>query len=666
MLAMLYLMVIFILGYQLAQLALPWVLNLPQRQSLAGTSVPVPVWMIQLPTAWLLGALVMNWTAFTLADLTRSMHTGAWLTLALGACISGALFWKNNNRQLLPQRVYRTWRCLSGLEAIYLLFSLLLASFIAWHTLMVKEGILFIGNTVWSDFGPHLAIIRSFSMGENFPPQYPHFPEGSIRYHFLFQFLAATLESLGMRLDWAFNLPSIFSLVSLFLLLYVLAVTITGQRWVGVLTGILFIFRSSFAFFTHIKENLASNNLWQVIWNVSLHIGKTEHENWGLWAQNVYANQRHFAFSVCVLIVLLLALLPLLQTMIAARQQANAGFSNGWRTYFIGKDNWWPENWQRAITLGLLLGGIGFWNGAVVITALIIISVLALFCRHRGEFVIIASLALLLSILQQRWFMGTGAMAVKPSWYFGFLAEHKTLAGTAAFYLELLGLFCPLLFISIFNTPRGYKALALAFITPLLFASLISLTIDINANHKFIMISVMLSNIFIAALIVRFFQSKDNALRVMAVLFTVLLTITGWVDLLTLYNMNKDNVTIAMNDPVTTWVSKNSNPKDVFLTDWAVLHPVQFAGRPIYFGWPYYAWSAGYDTDTREQIMKRIYGATNAQELSLAHDEGIRFIVIDDAVRNSQEYRVNEPLISQTFHLVFSDEKDHTFIFSVD
>ncbi|NOT85452.1 MAG: hypothetical protein HOP02_11885 [Methylococcaceae bacterium] len=667
MLALLYLIVVFVLGYHLVQAVLPWVVNVPRRQSLAGTVVPVPQWMIQLPVAWLLGALVINWTTFVLADLTRSMHTGAWLTLAMGTCVGGVLFWKNYNRPFGLQKSVRCWRDISVLEAIYLIFSLVLSSFIAWHTLMVKDGVLLIGNTVWSDFGPHLAIIRSFSLGENFPPQYPHFPEGSIRYHFLFQFMVATLESLGMRIDWAFNLPSIFSLVSLFLLLYVLAVAITGQRWVGVLTGFLFIFRSSFAVFTHIKENLANDNLWQAIWDVSLHIGKTEHENWGLWAQNVYANQRHFAFSIGVLIVLLLALLPLLQSMIAARQQANPGFINGLRTYFVGKDNWWPASWQRAITLGLLLGAIGFWNGAVVITALIILFVLALFCRHRGEFLIIAALAALLALLQQRWFIGTGAVAVKPSWYFGFLAEHKTLVGTAAFYLELLGMFFPLFLLAIFNTPRGYKALALAFIAPLIFASLVSLTIDINGNHKFIMLAVILSNIFIAALIVRFFQSDDNALRIMAVLFTVLLTVTGWVDLLTLYNMNKNNVTIAMNDPVTTWVSKNSNPKEVFLTDWAVLHPVQFAGRPIYFGWPYYAWSAGYDTDSRAQIMKRIYSTASAAELSsVVHKEGIGFIVIDDAVRNSPEYRVNEPLITQTFKLVFSDEKDHTRIFRVD
>ena len=668
MLALLYLVIVLVLGFQLMQLALPWLVDIPKRKSLAGTPIPVSNWMIQLPTAWLIGALVINWFTFIASDLTCSIQTGSYLILLMGSCICISLCWKKKYFQQSLNKIVIFGFSLSLLEISYLLFSVIISGFIAFHTLNIKDGELLIGSSVWGDFGPHIAIIRSFSLGDNFPPQYPHFPEGSIRYHFMFQFMVATLEFLGMRLDWAFNLPSVFSLVSVFLLLYVLAVSITGQRWVGILTGILFIFRSSFAFFTHIRENLANDNLWQAFWDVSIHIGKTEHEIWGLWSQNVYANQRHFAFSIGVLILLILALLPLLQAMIKAQQaQSRSGLLNGCRTFFWGKDNWWPANWQRAITLGLLLGGIGFWNGAVVITALIILAVLTLFCRHRGEFLIIALLALILSLLQQHWFMGTGNAAVNPSWYFGFLAEHKTWAGTMAFYLELLGLFGPLLFVSVFNTPRGYKALMLAFITPLILASLISLTIDINANHKFIMLAVMLSNIFIATLIVRFFQSIDNALRVMWGIFTLLLTVTGWVDLLTLYNMNKSNYPVSMNDPVSHWVINNSNPKDVFLTDWATLHAVQLAGRPIYYGWPYYAWSAGYDTNTREQIVHSIYSATNSDVLlNLVHAEGIRFIVIDDAVRTSQEYRVNESLIDSALKMAYKNAKDNTVIYQVD
>jgi hypothetical protein len=622
--------------------------------------------MVVIPASWLVGALTMNWLAFTLANFTRNAETGTYTALALGGATCIILLYGSINWKLLTTQI-ATWRSFTSLEFAYFTGSMALAFFIAWHTLSIKEDMLMIGSSVWSDFGPHLAMIRSFSLGENFPPQYPHFPEGNIRYHFMFQFLVATLELLGMRIDWAFNLPSILSLFSLFLLLYVLAVSITGRRSAGVLTGLFFIFRSSFAFFSFIKDNLANDNPWQSLWDVSLHIGKTEHENWGLWAQNVYANQRHFAFSISVLMLILLSVLPLLQAMVVAQQNQQDGIRARFKIAWLEKQAWWPENWQRALILGLLLGGIGFWNGAVVITSLLILFILTFFCRHRGEFLIIAVLAVALSLLQQHWFIGPGASAVKPDWFFGFLAEHKTITGTLAFYLELLGLFIPLFLISLFGTPKGIKALGLAFISPLIFASLVSLTIDINANHKFIMISVMLSNILIAGLLSKMLFSRDHALSALAVLFGVMLTITGWVDLKTLYNMNQNSYPVAVNDPITVWVRENSQPRDVFLTDWAVLHPVQMAGRPIFYGWPYYAWGAGYDTDSRFLFVKGIYEAENEDDLTkMVHETNIRYIVIDNAVRESKEFRLNERLIGQTFPEVFRDDKDGTRIFEVD
>jgi hypothetical protein len=666
MLALLYLVIIFLIGHWIVQRAFPWLVDVPHRQSLFGTSVNIPRWMITLPASWLVGALTMNWLAFALADFSLSTQAGTHIAMALGGLTCLIVFWRSISWRLLTQPIY-SWRSFTSLEFVYLVGSTALACFIAWHTLSVKDDMLQIGHSVWSDFGPHLALIRSFSLGDNFPPQYPHFPDGNMRYHFLFQFLAATLEQLGFRIDWAFNIPSILSLISVFLLLYVLAVSITGRRCAGVLTGLFFIFRSSFAFFSYINDKLANENLWQSLWDVALHIGKTEHESWGLWAQNVYANQRHFAFSIGIMVLVLLAVLPLLQAMIQAQRTSECDSEHRFKIAWLEKNAWWPENWQRAIALGLLLGAIAFWNGAVVITTLLILFVLTFFCRHRGEFLLIAVLAVLLSLIQQRWFIGPGAPAVKPRWYFGFLAEHKTITGTLAFYVELLGLFLPLFLISLFGTPKGMKALALAFISPLIFATLVSLTKDINANHKFIMISVMLSNIMIAGLLARFLYSRDNALKALAVVFSLTLTVTGLVDLKTLYNMNQRHMTMSLNDPITTWVRDNTNPKDIFLTDWAVLHTVQMAGRPIYFGWPYYAWSAGYDTNGRLKLVKAIYGAENADDLQeVIHETQISYILIDNRVRESKEYHLNEDLISQTFLEVFHNDKDNTRIFKVN
>jgi hypothetical protein len=666
MLALLYLLIVFFIGYWIVQRAFPWLVDVPRRKTFFDQPVNIPGWMITLPASWLVGALTMNWLAFVLADFSLNTQTGTYIAMALGGFSCLIVFWRTISWRILTTQ-NGILRSFMSLEFVYLVGSTAIACFIAWHTLSVKDDMLQIGNSVWSDFGPHLAMIRSFSLGDNFPPQYPHFPDGNMRYHFLFQFLVATLEVLGLRIDWAFNIPSILSLMSVFLLLYVLAVSITGRRCAGVLAGLFFIFRSSFALFSYINDNLANGNLWQSLWDVTLHIGKTEHENWGLWAQNVYANQRHFAFSIGIMILVLLAVLPLLQAMIQAQRTGMCGIGHRFKIAWMEKNAWWPQSWQRAIALGLLVGAIGFWNGAVVITTLMILFVLAFFCRHRGEFLLIAVLAVLLALIQQHWFMGAGAPAVKPRWYFGFLAEQKTITGTLAFYVELLGLFLPLFLISMFGTPKGMKALALAFISPLIFATLVSLTTDITANHKFIMISVMLGNAMIAGLVARFLYSRDNALKALAVAFSLMLTVTGWVDLKTLYNMNHKSVNISLNDPITTWVRGNTNPQDVFLTDTAVLHPVQMAGRLIYFGWSYYAWSAGYDTNGRFKAVKAICGAENANDLlELINETQINYIVIDDQVRGSKDCHLNEDLISQTFVNVFYDDKNNTRIFEVN
>ena len=116
------------------------------------------------------------------------------------------------------------------------------------YTFYIIANKLHVGFTVFSDFTPHLSMIRSFSKGNNFPTSYTCYAGEDIRYHFMFLFLVGNLEFLGMRLDFAFNIPSAMGLISVYLLLYVLAVKISERRSVGFLTGLLFTFRSSISF----------------------------------------------------------------------------------------------------------------------------------------------------------------------------------------------------------------------------------------------------------------------------------------------------------------------------------------------------------------------------------------------------------------------------------
>ena len=659
MLALLFVLLATLIGALLVRLV--WrVLWAPtfERSLRSQTSLPLPEWVIFWPASWVLGTLVFGWTSFLWAESARSIVEGA-----LGVLVSGALIltvatlwsirvrgWRATLRELPRPR--------AGVEIVYAFCALLLAVFICLRTFSVEDGALRIGVTVFSDFGPHLAVIRSFSEGVNFPPQYPYFPDGTMRYHFMFQFHVATLEALGLRLDWAFNIPSILALVACLLLLHALAVAITGSRTAGLLAGALFVFRSSFAVFTHAAAQWSKPDFWQAFWNPSVHIGMTTNESWGLFAQSVYANQRHFAFALAVLWLVLIAVLPLLRARVTAPATL-AAFTHG-------SANWLPETWLRPLALGLLLGAIGYWNGAVVLAALMILFGIAIVARHRLEFALIAALALGLSAWQWASFAGPASASPEARWFFGFLAEDKTPSGVILYYLELLGLFVPIVLWAALVAARVERGLLMACLLPLVFATTVALTVDINANHKFVMISVALANIFIAALLVELFRQPQLLPRSIAAASAGLLMGTGIVDLRTLQVMNRNALLFRFDDPTLAWVRRETAPGTIFLTHWASLNPVLLAGRPIYYGWPYYAWSAGHPTADRETHFRALYsGSDPAGLLPLARTEGIDYIVIDWENRGVKDYLLNEPVIAATFPLVFQHPERDVRIYRV-
>ena len=74
----------------------------------------------------------------------------------------------------------------------------------------------------------------------------------------------------------------------------------------------------------------------------------------------------------------------------------------------------------------------------------------------------------------------------------------------------------------------------------------------------------------------------------------------------------------------------------------------------LYEGWPYFPWSAGYDTDFRTAQVKGMYEARTPEELrSLVEENNIRFIIVDQENRSSGDYIVNEENIKNTFECVY-------------
>ncbi|NLP35305.1 MAG: hypothetical protein GX359_08965 [Clostridiales bacterium] len=576
----------------------------------------------------------------------------------------------NTRNSVNPKKVtegifFNSNKTVQKIELILVFAISVLAFLLMWSTFFVNDSKLYVGLSVFSDFSPHIGMIRSFSNGNNFPTAYSHYAGMDIKYHFMFQFLVGNLEYLGLRLDYAFNLPSMLSFISSFLLLYLLALKITGKIGVGVLSCLFFAFRSSKALFTYLANLPAEKGILQALVENTVFIGDTPNEDWGLWNLNVYCNQRHLAFGLAIMFLIILLFLPRAYEMHYALQHIKIGKlyrmrKVDWklllRELFFTKESWSVGNYRLAIVSGIILGSLSFFHGAAVIGCLLVLFVIAIVSKHRLEFVILAAITIGLSLMQTNFFIE--GSAVSPQFLFGFIAKNKTLFGVASYLERLLGILPLVLLVSFLIQKSIGKHLLIAFSLPLIFAFTVSLTVDVTVNHKYIMMSCILLGIFAADLVISLLQRREILIRFASILLILILTSTGIYDFITVLKKNTPDTAIVLDlkHPLTQWINENSDSQDIFLTSNYAINQVVLGGAMLYQGWQYFAWSAGYDTLYRDTQVKRMYEASSPGELdTLVKENNIRFIIVDQHNRNSEEYQVNEANIQVSYACVYRE-----------
>ena len=584
-----------------------------------------------------------------------------------------------------------------------ILFGLLAAfiTYMMFYVFYMKEGILYSGLTVYGDYAPHTAMIRSFSMGNNFPTQYPHYGGADVKYHFMFQFLAGNLEYLGMRMDVAYNIVSLTSLTGFLMLLYQLALRITGKMCCGVLTIFLFFFRSGMAFYRFVWEHIQAGNLLETLTENVSFIGYTTNENWGLWNFNVYLNQRHLAFGLLMVTLALYLFMDWLET---GTMHEEKGFV--WmKERLFSKEGWRSRNLEQALLMGLFLGLCAFWNGAAVIGGLLILCGFAVFSDGKLDYLIMAAVTIFFSYLQTKIFISGSAMS--PQIYLGFLAEDKTVWGVVKYLFWMSGVFFLGLLVLGWFMRRRERAILLGFIFPTIFAFVLLMTPDINVNHKYIMISYAFLTIFWAWTICNFWTGervkrnvkiaderktedieneikketsqsdvktgRDRKIRkfagkVLAAILTICLSITGIYDFAVIVKGNGPGrrVAVNMNSDLTCWLAEHLDKNDLLLTPEYSMNEVTMSGVMLYCGWPYYAWSAGYDTNYRAAQAVTIYTTSDSETLkSTVKQEKITYILFEDGSEFEQQV-CQEKIIAATYEKVYETQDGRIRIYKTN
>ena len=637
-----------------------------------------------------------------------------------------------------------------------------LVSWMMFASFNSKGSQLQIANAEYSDFGPNTALMQSFAVGHNFPTEYPHFSGDRIRYHFLFYFQAGNLEFLGLNPAWSLNLLSISTIVAMLVIVMTLGEVLFNSRAVGRLGSLLFFFFGSLSYVPFLQKQASVRAAIQAITHQRDYLPTIfpwRGEAWGTWSQVTYLNQRHFAFAIGILLLVLVFL------VIRYRAVAPKGKLHRFRTHLVNSirsftsrgqpsavgahqtvETASPQNVSiseigpsdaitaernaatetamntvsddaslsevfaesqkqtaavsegedashseaaTAVTAeanqenvdapeaseplratlpgfifsGALLGLLPMWNSAVFLAAAAILGLLFILCPLRLHMLALAVTAGLIALPQMLFLStGSGRVPMPKLLHWGYTVENPTAVTVAKYLGFTFGFKWLLIALALVLATSLQRRFFLAALSLIAVAFSFQFTIEVLANQKFIHVWVIIANLFVAFALWRLWRFSLGGTTlpgkfVAAVLFLLVIS-GGIIDFFPIHNTGWSEVTYR-NDALIDWLKKNTSPRDIFLTDRFVTHPILMAGRRVFYGWPYYAWSAGYDASKRDRVYTELFENKDPWKVyRLLKENGITYVGYDGAVRQAQFIkRPNEQLYATYFPKVFEDSR---------
>ena len=478
-------------------------------------------------------------------------------------------------------------------DIIVLVSSLIFSSFLFLKTVWYdfSTGQTLIMGKLWSDFGAHVSLIRSFSQGFNFPPEYPLFAHAPIKYYFFFHFHVALWEKFGLPLFAAINLPSILGFICVLLLIYSFGAYIFKSKLTGVLAVIFFLFNASLSWWYFIK-NHSLFDLFKIKEFPAFNPYDGSLVSGGFWNLNVYTNQRHLPLSLALLLLLIFLFLW-------KRQQKDDPGQIG-------------MTMNAYLILGLVLGLSPLFHGVIFLMILLSLPFLFLTDSQKKKFIIMTAIFGIIALPSLLYLRSGGGAGIK--FLPGYLTAYNlTFFTFTRYWLLNLGLLVLLTPLGFFICPKNIRYLFLFAIPPFLIGNLFSFSTDVATNHKFFNFAIIIFNLYTAYFIAKLFHLSGGTIikHLTGVFFSVVLifflTVSGFIDIFPIVNDTYFGVPDPSHKKDIEWIGKNTDKKAVLANSYYLYHPASLSGRRIPLGWPYFAWSAGYDTETRVRDLTNLY-----------------------------------------------------------
>ena len=558
------------------------------------------------------------------------------------------MFFKNITN-FFKQHLDLIFISLMGVFSFWLMFS----------TFGYQDGYFVIDSKLYSDFGAHLPLIRSFSFGDNFPrPEYPFYHGEPIRYHYLFYLLVGWLERLGVNLAFALNFLSSLGFWLLLVMIYKLARLFFKKSLAGILAVVLFLFNGSFSWVEYFnRHGLSLTSLLEIP-------KQTQFASFGpwsgqlvsaFWSLNIYTNQRHLGLSHGLMLWLVYLVAKTLPW-----HKGGLTISLVQKSRFKLKLTPLPLCLQLAVVLTLGLFPL-LHQAAYVMFGIFFISWVAIYSRYylrqkrlTIKYFLPFGVGGVLSLFTFYFFTnGSGQEIVRAV---GYLSPDKTGLGLVRYWWYNLGLYLLIWPVLLFWFLKKKNVFLAIFSFYFLVANLARLSPDMINNHKLVNMFVIGLNTFVAGgiVLIKNFRLKvkncnkkcslaiDKIKNLMLAVVVFFLMAGGLVDIWPILNDQTGKLPDYPRSPVMRLVLKRTEPNAQVLSNIYFYNPASLVGRQLYLDYGYFSWSMGYN-DTQKRADLRLLFSPKLDRLTwcrLVKKHGIDYVLLDPRLAPIESGRI--------------------------
>lgn len=546
--------------------------------------------LLRFPLAFLFGHMITASVTFLVAWLLSYFVRSPLGAVLIMVLIAESLFMHYVGYLIsLYRKITGCWSLTR--EVCFDIVSILISFVISYQLFVVHLGMVgsrIVRSPIYWDLQMHIGRIMSFAVGQNIPPEDPHFAGAPLLYHFFYHFLEALYVVAGLNVVGAINFVSITSFAALLIVLLGFGKRFLESVWVGVFAVYFTLIVSSLRFVRDIvccnRSFLELLSYWFVEehhpYKHSLLLNYFEY-NGGMFNIFYFIVERRLIFGV--LFMLCVSTVVLLRSSLSRKSLVFCGVLSSLGFFW---------HFHILTILATAVIAVSLLGGRVKRDYWFLLPFLVVFI---AEILLVKHVTLVEHVYDQ-------AIHSFPKFDFGFGAK----GASSPFTWQILwyyginyGLKLGFIFfgyVLIWSKHRRIFPLMLFLGSGFVFTNVVHLSPGpIYENHKWLRASNVIFDLVAAFgfysflkislwFSLRRIQSRLLCSAICTVLFfplVVVLSLSGWTELLPFLRSDPDVTHADYNSPLVRYIQSNIKANAVFLTaSWQEVH---LAGRRVYF-----------------------------------------------------------------------------------